>query len=87
MINGYNLIQKFEKQNRNTIWKQMESLGKKAEIYSDRQIGIMPYLEKNTFYIYNVCHSIVVAHQGRNLQTRNHSTMDSLFILPRTVIV
>ena len=60
MIKGYYLIQKFEKQNRNTIWKQMESLGKKAEIYSDRQIGIMPYLEKNTFYIYNVWHSIVV---------------------------
>lgn len=60
MIKGYHLIQKFEKQNRNTIWKQLASIGKKAEIYSNSQVGIMPYLGGNTFYIYAVCHSLVV---------------------------
>ena len=60
MIKGYYLIQKFEKQNRNTIWKQLASIGKKAEIYSDSQVGIMPYLGENTFYIYAVYHSLVV---------------------------
>ena len=60
MIKGYYLIQKFEKQNRNTIWKQLASIGKKTEIYSDSQVGIMPYLGENTFYIYAVCNSLVV---------------------------
>ena len=60
MIKGYYLIQKFEKQNRNTIWKQLASIGKKTEIYSDSQVGIMPYLGEKTFYIYAVCNSLVV---------------------------
>lgn len=60
IIKGYYLIQEFEKKNRNTIWKQLASLGKNPEIYSDSQVGIMPHLGKNTFYIYAVCHSLVV---------------------------
>ena len=60
MIKGNNLIKGFKKQDRNTIWKYLESLGEDAKIFSDCQVGIMPHLGNNVFYIYAVHTSLVV---------------------------
>ena len=60
MIKGNKLIGEFKKQNRKTIWKYLESLGRNAKVYSDGQVGIKPYLENNVFYIYVVHESLVV---------------------------
>ena len=60
MIKGNNLIKGFKKQNRNTIWEYLSSLGRNAKIYSDCQVGIMPHLGNNVFYIYAVHTSLVV---------------------------
>ena len=61
MIKKNNLIKKFKKQNRDTIWEYMESLARNnRKVYSDCLPGIKPYLEGNTCFVYVIPTSVVV---------------------------
>ena len=46
------LIKDFKKQNRNTIWEHLDSLGKNPHIFSDHLKGIGPHLSNNQLYFY-----------------------------------
>ena len=62
MKTGNRLINRFRKQNNDTIWDFLDGLADRKDVYSERLYGISPHLSKNKntyIYVHNTCVVVV----------------------------